>query len=130
MYTLTAALRTRCLLASVALACALLTGTAVADEHSVVVAIPVSGQGLNLNDPAGARELYQRLNYAAYVACTRSNRVGLAPSPDPKGCTEKALAAAIGSANAPLLTQAYLANHTVREAMAHGIVVPGQMASK
>src|ERR1700689_3083489 len=60
MYTQTAARRARCILGTVAVACALLTGTALADEHQVVVAIPVSGQGLNLNNPAGARELYRR----------------------------------------------------------------------
>jgi hypothetical protein len=85
---------------------------------------------LNLNDPAGAREFYQRLNIAAYVACTRANRVGLAPSPDPRGCSEKALAEAVRSANVPLLTQAYLATHTVREAMASGIRLPPEMAAK
>jgi UrcA family protein len=130
MYTKIAAQRTRCVLGPVALACVLLTGTAVADEKNVVVGIPVSGKGLDLNDPAGARELYLRLNNAAYVACTRANRVGLAPSPDPRGCSEKALAEAVRSANVPLLTQAYLATHTVREAMANGIKLPPQMAAK
>ena len=67
MYTKTAAQRTRYTVATAVLACALLTGTAVADEHQVVVGIAVSGQGLDLNDPAGARELYERLSYAAYV---------------------------------------------------------------
>jgi UrcA family protein len=130
MYTKTAALHVRCALAAAAVACALLTGVAVADQGNVVVGIPVSRQGLDLNDPAGARELYQRLNYAAYVACTRANRAGLAPSPDPRGCTEKALAAAVLSAHQPLLTQAYLAKHTVREALANGFELPAQMASK
>jgi UrcA family protein len=130
MYSKTAAVRTRCTFAAAAVACALLTGTAVADEGNVVVGIPVSGQGLDLNDPAGARELYQRLAYAAYVACTRADRVGLAPSPDSRGCSEKALAAAVRSAHVPLLTQAYLAKHTIREALANGIELPTQMAAK
>jgi UrcA family protein len=130
MYTQTAAQRARCLVGTVAVACALLTGTAVADEHQVAVGIAVSGQGLNLNNPAGARELYRRLNNAAYVACTRANRVGLAPSPDPQGCTDKALAEAVRSVNAPLLTQAYLTTHTVQEAIASGIKLPPQMAAK
>ena len=130
MYTQTAAQRTRCILGTVAIACALLTGTALADEHQVVVAIPVSGQGLNLNNPVGARELYRRLNDAAYLACTRTNRVGLAPSPDPQGCLAKALAQAVRSVNAPLVTQAYLATHTVHEDMVNGINLPPQMAAK
>jgi UrcA family protein len=130
MHTKIAVQRSRCVLGIVALACVLLTGTAVADEQKVVVRIPVSAKGLHLNDPAGARELYQRLNYAAYVACTRADRVGLAPSPDPRGCAEKALAGAVRSANMLLLTQAYLETHTVREAIASGINLPPQMAAK
>lgn len=130
MYTKTAALRARCTLAATALGCALLTVSAVADEGKVVVRIPVNEQGLDLSDPAGARELYQRLDYAAYVACTRANRVGLAPSPDPRGCSERALAAAVRSAHLPLLTEAYLARHTLREALANGIQLPPQMAAK
>jgi UrcA family protein len=130
MHTKIVVQRSRCVLGTVALACALLTGTAVADEHTVVVGIPVSGKGLHLSNPADARELYQRLNYAAYVACTRADRVGLAPSPDPRGCSEKALADAVRSANMPLLTQAYLETHTAREAMTSGIKLPPQMAAK
>jgi UrcA family protein len=105
-------------LGATAIAFALIAANAEAGGRDVTVGIAVNGRGLDLNQPAGARVLYQRLENAAYVACTRSNQVGLAPSSDPTGCTQKALANAIRSANVPLLTQAYLAKHTLREALA------------
>jgi UrcA family protein len=111
-----------------AIAYALIAGSAEAGE--VTVAIHVNGHGLDLSQPAGAQMLYQRLDNAAYVACTRSNRVGLAPSPDPRGCTQRALANAIRAVNMPLLTQAYLAKHTLGEALAYGIDLPAQVAAK
>jgi UrcA family protein len=112
------------------IAYALIAHSAQADDRSVVVAIPVSAQGLDLSHSAGAHALYERVEYAAYVACTRSNRVGLAPAADSKGCYEKALADAIRSSNAPLLIQAYLAKHSLAEASAHRIGVPAQIAAK
>jgi UrcA family protein len=130
MYTNTAAMSTRCLLGAAAVACTLLAASAAAEDRSVIVAIPVHGQGLDLSQPAGARELYMRLEYAAYVACTRGDRVGLAPSSDARACSAKALANAIRSANVPLLTQTYLARHPLSEALAHGIDVPAQIAAK
>jgi len=109
-------------------ACTLFAGNVAAKD--VTVAIQVSTRGLDLNQPAGAQRLYWRLQYAAQVACTRGNRVGLEPSSDPQGCREQALANAIRTARMPLLTQIYLATHTIREAAAHGIDVPVQMAAK
>jgi UrcA family protein len=94
------------------------------------VAIHVSTQGLDLRQPPGAHEFYTRLQRAARVVCTHGNRVDLEPSPDPEGCYEKALGDAIRSANVPLLTQVYLATHTLREAPARGIDVPAQIAAK
>jgi UrcA family protein len=110
--------------------CTLVAGKVSARDHDVTVAIQVNAQGLDLSQPAGAKQLYRRIENAAYIACTRANRVGLAPPTDPFGCYEKALGDAIRSVNATLVTQAYLATHTVREAMAHGIDVPAQMAAK
>jgi UrcA family protein len=117
-------------LGAASIAIALIAGSAQAGGREVTVAIPVNGQGLDLRQPAAAQVLYQRLENAAYVACTRSNRVGLAPSPDPTRCTQKALADAVRSAHIPLLTQAYVAQHTLREALAYGIDVPAQIAAK
>jgi hypothetical protein len=57
-------------------------------------------------------------------------RVDLAPSPDPQGCYEKALGNAVRSAHLPLLTQAYLETHTLREAAARGIDLPVMIAAK
>jgi UrcA family protein len=129
MYTKTAAVSAWSVLGA-AVACTLFAGNVAARDHEVTVAIRVSTQGLDLSQPADAQKFYVRLKYAADVACTRSDRVGLAPAADPKACYEKALADAIRSANVPLVTQIYLATHTVREAAAHGIGVPAEVAAK
>jgi UrcA family protein len=120
----------RWVLGAAAVACTLVAGNVAAEGRAVTVAIHVSTQGLDLRQPAGAREFYTRLQRAARVACTHGDRVGLEPSPNPEGCYEKALGDAIRSANVPLLTQVYLATHTLREAAARGIDVPAQIAAK
>jgi UrcA family protein len=130
MYTKTAVTSARCVLGAAAVACTLFAGSVAAQDHEIIVAIHVSTQGLHLSQPAGAQEFYIRLQRAARVACTHGNRVDLVPAPDPEGCYEKALGDAIRSANVPLLTQVYLATHTLREAAARGIDVPAQIAAK
>jgi UrcA family protein len=113
-----------------ALACTCLVGTVAATEHVVSVSVPVSSQGLDLSKPDDARTFYIRLQNAAWLVCTRGTRVGLEPSPDPKACYEKALGAAVRSSRTPLVTQLYLATHTLGEAAARGIQLPEQVASK
>jgi UrcA family protein len=130
MYTKTTAMSAWPILGATIAACALLAGSVAAKDHAVTVSIQVSTQGLDVSQPRGAQKLYWRLLHAAWVACSDGNRVGLAPSPDPAGCGEKALADAIRAANLTLLTQVYLASHTLREAAAHGIDVPAQVAAK
>jgi UrcA family protein len=130
MYTKTVAMSARYLIGAATAACTLFAGSVVAKDDAVTVSIQVNTQGLDVSQPRGAQKLYWRLQYAARVACTHGNRVGLAPSPDPDGCREKALADAIRAANLTQLTQVYLASHTLREAAAHGIDVPVQMATK
>jgi UrcA family protein len=110
--------------------CTLFAGNVWAGDHEVTVAIHVSTQGLDLSQPDGAQQLYMRLKQAARVACTHGNRVDLDPDPLPEICYEKALGDAIRSVNVPLLTQVYLATHTLREAAARGIDVPAQIAAK
>ena len=112
------------------LACTCLVGNVAATEHVVSVSVPVNTQGLDLSKPDDARTLYIRLKNAAWLVCTHGNRVGLEPSPDPKGCYEKALGEAVRSARTPLVTMLYLATHTMQEAAARGIQLPGQVASK
>jgi UrcA family protein len=124
----TPSMTARYVLGAAVVACTLYAGNVAAGNHEVTVAIHVSTQGLDLSQLAGTQEFYGRLKYAAYVACTRGDRVGLAPAADPKGCYEQSLADAIRSANAPLVTQIYLATHTLREALARGIVVPAAIA--
>ncbi|MGO9990978.1 MAG: UrcA family protein [Steroidobacteraceae bacterium] len=111
-------------------ACTLFAGSVAAKDQEFTVAYRVTTQGLDLSQPAGARELYTRLKHAADVVCTHGNRVGLAPSADLQGCYEKALADAVRSAHMPLVTQVYLATHTLQQAAVHGIDLPVQMAAK
>jgi UrcA family protein len=128
MYVNTSVMSACPVLAAAVVACTLFAGNVAAKD--VTVAVQVSARGLNPSQPAGAQMLYTRLEHAARVVCTHGNRVGLQLSPDPKGCYEKALGDAIRSANMPLLTQVYLATHTLREAAARGIGVPVQVAAK
>src|SRR5438309_3540527 len=91
MYTKTVVASARSLLGAGAIACTLFAGNVVAKDHSVIIAVHVSTQGLDLSQPADAQTLYTRLEHAAWVACTHDNRVDLVPTDDPKGCYEKAL---------------------------------------
>lgn len=103
----------------------------MARDHSVTVVLHVSAKGLDLSQPADARTFYSRLaNAAAWIACTRGNRVDLLPVDDLKGCYEGALGRAIRSAKQPTLTQIYLATHAPQEAAAQGIHIPAQLAAK
>jgi UrcA family protein len=117
-------------LGALAIVGALFGGNVAAREYDVKVAIHVSTQGLDLKQPAGMQEFYERLEHAAHVACTYGNRVDLKPASDPIGCYETALGDAIRSVNLPLLTDVYLETHTLRQAAAHGIQVPAQVAAK
>jgi UrcA family protein len=111
-----------------AVACTLMAGNAVA-ASDVTVAFHVKTQGLDLSKPAGAHELYLRVQYAARQVCAEGDKI-LAPVADMNACTEKALANAIRSINRPLLTQAYLSTHTPAQAAAYGIEAPPQVAAK
>jgi len=130
MYTKTAVVSARSLLGAAALACTLIAGSVAAADHKGVVAIHVSTQGLDLSQPADAQTFYTRLKRAAWVTCTDGNRVDLLPSDNLQGCYEKALGGAIRSASVPMLTQIYLANHTLQQAAALGILSPAQMVAK
>ena len=106
------------------------TTPAAAENHNVTVALHVSTKGLDLGQPADARTFYTRLENAAWIACTRGNRVDLLPVDDLKGCYDRALGGAVRSAKAPTLTQIYLETHTLQQAAAQGIELPAQVAAK
>ena len=114
--------RVNSILGVAVLACTIAAGEASADGHPVTVALKVSTRGLDLDTVAGANQLYSRLKNAAWIACTRANRVGLAPVANPDACTEQALGQAVRSADVSQLTQIYLETHTYREASTRGIV--------
>jgi UrcA family protein len=128
MYTLKAVRSGWSVLGAAAITYTLFAGNAWAGGRAVTITLHVSAQGLDLSRPDGAQQFYTRLERAAWVVCTHGNRVGLEPAPE--SCYEKALGDAIRSANVPLVTQVYLARHTLREAAAHGIDVPAQLAAK
>lgn len=131
MYTKLAIARVRSILGVAVVAGILFaTNSAAAKGHNVTVVLHVSTKGLDLSKPTDARTFYARLENAAWVACTRGNRVDLLPVDNLKRCYERALGGAIRSANAPTLTQIYLASHTLQEAAARGIDVPAQIAGK
>lgn len=128
MYTKTFVTRARFLLGAATVACTLFAGSVAAKD--VTVAIQVSTQGLDLNQPADARELYRRLQKAANTVCSDGSRVGLRAVPDFAGCYKKALGDAVRSANRPQLTMVYLRSHTLQDAETHGIDVPVMIAAK
>ena len=130
MYTKSAFIKARSVLGAAIAACTLFAGDVGASGRPVTVTLKVSTQGIDLNEPAGARELYHRLKVAARIACTSANRVGLEPSPDPEACYEKALGKAIASVHIPQLALAYLETHTLGQATAYGINVPVAAAAK
>ena len=129
MYTKTALVTAWVVLGAAAVAGTLVAGSVAAKDQEFTVAYKVSIQGLDVSQPAGAHAFYTRLKHAAEVVCTHGMRVDLAPLTDPQGCFERALADAIRSAKLPLLTQLYLATHTLQEAVARGIDVPAQVAA-
>jgi len=122
--------RASSLVGAAAVACACFAGNASATEHVVPVSIPVSSRGLDLSKPDDANTFYVRLKNAAWVVCTRGTRVDLKPVDDLSGCYEKALGDAVRSVKSPMVTQLYLATHTLREAAARGIQLPAQFAVK
>ena len=122
--------RASSLVGAAALLCSAFAGNASAAGHVVPVSVPVSSQGLDLSKPDDAATFYVRLQNAAWVVCTRGTRVDLEPSDDVKGCFEKALAQAVRSVGAPMVTLAYLGTHTMKEAGAYGIRLPAQVAVK
>lgn len=111
-------------------ACALLSAPIQAEEPTVTVKINVSTAGLDPRQPAGARELYGRLQAAAHVVCTHGDRVDLRPVANFEGCFEQAVADAVRSARLPQLTMVYLKSHTLQDAATRGIEVPVLVAAK
>src|ERR1700681_2266947 len=111
-------------------ACGVLSAPVQAKSQEVTVKITVSTAGLDLNQPAGAREAYARLQRAAGIACTHGMRVDLQPPASFAGCYEKALGDAVRSARRPQLTMVYLATHATRDAAIYGIEIPVHLAAE
>jgi UrcA family protein len=101
-----------------------------ANAKDVTVEFSVSAAGLDLSQPAGARELYRRLKNAARIVCTHGMRVNLEPATSFSDCYEKALGEAVRSTHRPQLTVVYLSAHTPVDAAKYGIEVPVQLAAE
>jgi UrcA family protein len=111
--------------------CALFLGSAESKAEDVTIAFSVGSAGLDLGQPTGARELYRRLQKAAWIVCTtHSIRVDLEPAISFSGCYEKALGGAVRSTHRPQLTAVYLSTHTRLDAAKYGIEVPVQLAAE
>ena len=129
MYAKTAITTARLLLGVTTVVCALFAGSVAAKDKMVTDSIRISPQGLDLSRPADAQIFYTRLENAAWIVCTRGTRVGMLPPDDKFRCYQKALGEAVHASNKPLVTQIYLATHTLQEAASHGIE-PAQLVAK
>ena len=116
-------------LLAIVVAGSLFCGLAQAAGDNVIISKAVSAHGLDLNNPADAQTLYRHLRWAAEDVCGRTTRVDLVPIAD-RSCFEKALGRAVRQANAPLVTQAYLLTHTLRDAATWGIELPAELAKR
>jgi len=130
MYANALAAGARALLGTIAVASIFFSDPLAAKDREVTIALHVSTVGIDLSRPADARKIYTRLDRAAWAACNTGDRVGLAPSDNAASCYQDALASAIKSAKAPLLTRIYLDNHTLQQAAVQGIREPSQIAAK
>ena len=130
MYAKVAITSARLLIGAATVICTLFAANLSAKDKIVTDSLKVSPQGLDLNQPADARAFYTRLENAAWVVCTRGTRVGLLPADDQFRCYQHALGEAVHASNQPLITQIYLATHTLQDAAAHGIEVPAKVAAK
>ena len=120
----------RAIVGSVSLTCLFAATAAHADSSTVTVAIHVNAHGLDLTQEEGVRKFYQRIKNAAWAACTRADRVDLAPVEDPMKCSDQSLAQAVRSVSAPALTRVYLETHTLQQAAVAGISVPFAASTK
>jgi UrcA family protein len=131
MYTKSKVLTVRSMLsAAAAVGVFSIAGSVAAKDKIVTDSVRVSPAGLDLTQPPDARTFYTRLEDAAWIVCTRGTRVGLLPPENQFKCYQNALGEAVHASNKPLVTQIYLATHTLQEAAAHGIDVPAQVAAK
>ena len=111
-------------------ACAFLSAPVQAKDRWTTVTIIVSYAGLDISQPAGAHELYSRLQKASGIACSQGHPVDYHPLINYTSCYEQAIGAAVRSAKQPQLTVVYLKTHTPQEAAARGIEIPVLVAEK
>ena len=111
MYTRRAFVGAWPVLRAALVACSLFAGSVGAKD--VTVAVPVSTQGLDLSQPAGAQKLYWRLLRLRGWPARMATGSAWPPPMTRRVAVRRRSADAIRAADLPLLTQAYLATHTV-----------------
>jgi UrcA family protein len=95
--------RFQIVLATVALVAAFGTGARAAD----VAQVHVKYGDLNVNTPAGATVLYQRIRAAAAAVCGAPGERDLAVLAHAKACADKAIAEAVATVGNATLTEVY-----------------------
>ncbi len=96
----------RITIAAAAMIAGLTTGVRAAD----VPQMQVKYADLNVNTPAGAAALYQRIRFAADQVCALPNARNLAVLAKVQACTDHAVANAVATVNNPSLTDLYEVN--------------------
>ncbi len=90
-------------------AAALIATFAAGAQAQDVVQIHVKFADLDVNHPAGAAVLYQRIRVAAGKVCAMPDSRELDRAAQAKACMAKATADAVAAVNAPALTGLYQA---------------------
>ena len=103
---------TLALVGTLALVCAV-PGAALAETSPQSLSKSVAYGDLDLDSPAGARELYARLRTAANVVCKPFRSLALGNSGF-RECYDDALAKAVTQINKATLTKLYRSNGTAR----------------
>jgi UrcA family protein len=89
------------------IAAALLAAFATGVQAEDVAQVHVKYADLNVNNPAGAAVLYQRIRAAAEKVCAMPGSRELDRAAQAKACMTKATADAVAAVNAPALTGLY-----------------------
>ena len=93
--------------AAVAVLGAVSLGIGAHADESLVQARTVHYADLNINSPAGAEVLYQRIRSAAEQVCGNVDSRRLAEAAAAKACVDRAMSESVRAVNAPRLTDTY-----------------------
>jgi UrcA family protein len=91
-------------IAMVAIACAVTSGSAAAAEPGNALTRAVAYGDLNLASEQGAKALYGRLQFAAQEVCTSFENPDLSQQKLQQNCVDNALESAVSKINNPLVS--------------------------